>query len=297
MPDHTDDAPPAPIELSVVIPAFNAAATIAAQLDALQGQQWDAPWEVIVADNGSTDDTAVLVAQRSATDARIRIVDASATKGPAAARNAGAAAAIGSSIAFCDADDVVGDHWVETMGATLRRVPFVTGPQEYRVLNEPWLHGVYGTRSATELQYFAGIFPFGPSANLGIHRNVFAGIGGFDSSLAVGEDLDLCMRLWLQGVALEFVPGALVHYRYRESFRALWRQAITYGAASPVMARRLAESECPTPSRWHGARNWVWLVRKLPSLRSKAGRARWVVVAGGSAGRLVGSIRARFLML
>lgn len=297
MSNHPDDAPSGPIELSVVIPAFNAESTIVAQLDALQGQQWDAPWEVVVADNGSTDETAALVAQRAATDARIRLVDASDHRGAAHARNCAVAAAQGASIAFCDADDVVGDGWLAAMGSALRRTSFVTGPQEFKVLNESWLHGIYGTRPATELQLFAGIFPFGATANLGIQRGLFDRLHGFDTSIAVYEDLDLCLRVWLDGVMLEFVPEAVVHYRYRENLRALWRQAITYGAASPAMARRLADAGRRTPSRWDGARNWLWLVRKLPSLRSRAGRARWVVVAGGSLGRLVGSVRSRYLML
>ena len=137
MPNHPDDASSGPIELSVVVPAFNAAATIGAQLDALQRQHWDAPWEVIVADNGSTDNTAALVAQRAATDGRIRLVDASDARGAAHARNRAVAAARGSVIAFCDADDVVGAGWVAAMGSALKRTPFVTGPQEYKTLNEP----------------------------------------------------------------------------------------------------------------------------------------------------------------
>jgi glycosyltransferase involved in cell wall biosynthesis len=46
------------IELSVVIPAFNASMTIADQVRALRKQQWDGEWEAIVVDNGSVDDTA-----------------------------------------------------------------------------------------------------------------------------------------------------------------------------------------------------------------------------------------------
>ncbi len=296
MPDESPPAAAISVELSVVMPAFNAASTIGAQLDALQKQHWDSSWEVIVADNGSTDTTAAIVSRRAANDPRIRLLDAGDHRGAAHARNAAVRVARGTSIAFCDADDVVGDRWVAAMGTALRETPFVTGPQEYKALNEPWLHAVYGARPAVELQLFAGIFPFGPTANLGIRRDLFERLGGFDTSIAVYEDLELCLRAWLDGVELQFVPDAIVHYRYRSTVRGLWQQAVTYGAAGPVIARRLVDAGRPGPSRWHGAKNWLWLVRKLPSLRSQAGRARWVVVAGGSAGRLLGSVRARRLM-
>ena len=288
---------PAIIELSVVIPAFNAGATIGAQLDALQSQDWHGAWEVIVADNGSTDNTAAIVARRAATDSRIRLTGACDEKGASHARNSAVAVSMGRSIAFCDADDVVGEQWVAAMGSALRKASFVTGPQEYVRLNEPWLHGVYGTRTATERQSFSGIFPIGPSANLGFSRELFERLGGFDRSMAVGEDLELCLRAWLNGVDLQFVPEAIVHYRYRSSISGLWKQAVTYGAAAPDIARRLKVAGRPSPPPWRGAKNWLWLLRHIPSVRSQAGRAKWVVVAGGSTGRLLGSIRTRHVML
>lgn len=287
----------ASIELSVVMPAFNAASTIGAQLDALQSQEWSGSWEVVVADNGSTDNTVAIVSARAATDSRIRLIDAGEVRGASHARNSAIAASTGTSIAFCDSDDVVGDRWVAAMGSVLRDYPFVTGPQEYVLLNEPWLHGVYGTRPATELQLFADIFPFGPTANLGISRELFERLGGFDRSIAVYEDLELCLRAWLAGVDLQFVPEAMVHYRYRSSMRGLWKQAVSYGAATPDIARRLKVAGRLRPPPWRGVKNWLWLLRRLPSLRSQAGRAKWVVVAGGCAGRLRGSIRARHLTL
>jgi GT2 family glycosyltransferase len=159
------------------------------------------------------------------------------------------------------------------------------------------LHGAYGTRGAFELQRFAGVFPFGPTANLGIRRELFDRLGGFDILVNVGEDLDLCLRAWLADAELQFVPAATVHYRYREGLAGLWKQAVTYGAAAPDVARRLAAAGHPVPARWRGTKNWFWLIRKLPTLRSKSGRARWTVVAGGSVGRMLGSIRARYVML
>jgi glycosyltransferase involved in cell wall biosynthesis len=296
----TDDLQPAlsdEVELSVVMPAFNAAFTIDEQLRALINQSWDGKWEILVADNGSTDDTAARVMAFATIDRRIRLLDASGRRGAAYARNLAVTNAKGRLIAFCDADDVVGDQWVAAMGDALRVHSFVTGPQEHERLNEPWLHGVYGTRPARELQMFRGVFPFGPTANLGIRRDTFHSIGGFDTGIAVYEDLELCQRAWFAGVELKFVPNISVHYRYRHRVPDLFRQALAYGRAAPDITRRLAERGDAIPSRWRGVRNWLWLFRELPSTRSKAGRARWAVVAGGAVGRLAGSARARYLVL
>jgi glycosyltransferase involved in cell wall biosynthesis len=297
MPDVPPQRAARPVELSVVVAAYNAADTIEAQLRALLGQEWDGLWEVVIADNGSSDGTGDIVGRVADGDARVRIVDASDLAGAGHARNVGVREALGASIAFCDADDVVGAGWVAAMGDALRQAPFVTGPQEYETLNPRWMHGAFGTRTAKELQWFSGIFPFGPTANLGIRRPLFEVVGGFDNDFRVGQDLDLCLRVWLTGEQLQFVDAAVVHYRYRADMGSLWRRARQYGAVAPAISRRLADEGCSTPSPWHGARNWLWLVRRVPSLRSKSGRARWVVVAGGCTGRLTGSIRARQLML
>jgi glycosyltransferase involved in cell wall biosynthesis len=284
------------MDLSIIIPALNAVSTLGAQLDALEHQQWDGRWEVVVADNGSTDGTRDLVLAR-VSGGRIRLVDASDAKGAAHARNAGTAATSGRSIAFCDADDVVAPGWVAAVGEALRQAPFVTGPQERALLNEPWLREVWGTTPPDRPQVFAGILPFGPTANLGLQRWVFEQAGGFDPSVTVYEDVDLCRRLWAAGVPLTHVPEAVVHYRHRSSLGGLFRQALTYGAAHPAIVRSLSEEGRPTPPRLGGLRSWLWLVRRLVVLRTRAGRARWVVVAGGSLGRLVGSVRHRFLFL
>lgn len=293
----TTDSPvgDAEIELSVVIPAYNAALTLGEQLDALAAQQWSGTWEIVVADNGSTDSTRQLLEERASD--RLRWVDASGRRGAAHARNVGAAHARGQMLLFCDADDVVGVGWVEAMGETLRHRPAATGPQEHERLNPPWLHGVYGTASARGMQSFEGIFPFGPTANLGLSREVFDALGGFDEGITVYEDLDLCRRLWMAGLDLAFVPDAIVHYRYRHRPRELFRHARHYGAAHPAVARELAQHDKPTPSRWRGLRRWGWLLRHLPIVGSRAERARWLVVAGGCVGRVLGSVRARYVLL
>lgn len=85
-------------ELSVIIAARNEAGTLPAQLEAVLAQECGEPWEVIVADNGSTDGTQDVVRALAARDSRLRLVDASARPGSSYARNHAVLAAASSSI-------------------------------------------------------------------------------------------------------------------------------------------------------------------------------------------------------
>ena len=100
---HAAHGAPSP-EVSVVIPAYNAQATLAQTLASVLAQTLDA-WEAIVVDDGSTDGTAAIVAAFAARDPRVRCITG-AHRGVSAARNLGIAAARGSLVAFLDADDL-----------------------------------------------------------------------------------------------------------------------------------------------------------------------------------------------
>ncbi|MEM9163322.1 MAG: glycosyltransferase family A protein, partial [Cyanobacteria bacterium P01_F01_bin.4] len=115
------------MQLSVIIPCFNAAETLSFQLDAFSQQQWEQDWELIIVDNGSTDQTIAIAKRYADKISHLRIVDASERKGAAYARNYGAQMALGASLAFCDADDEVAPGWVAAMGQGLERFDLVAG--------------------------------------------------------------------------------------------------------------------------------------------------------------------------
>jgi glycosyltransferase involved in cell wall biosynthesis len=100
------------MKLSVVIPCYNAESTIEEQLDALADQHWIEPWEVVVANNRCTDNSIAIVRSYQSKIPNLRIVDASERQGQPYALNIGAEAALGEALAFCDADDVVGEGWL-----------------------------------------------------------------------------------------------------------------------------------------------------------------------------------------
>jgi glycosyltransferase involved in cell wall biosynthesis len=277
------------VELTVVVPVRNGVETIGEQLDALLASEWDGSWELVVADNGSRDQSRQIVEHYVARDPRVRLVNASDGVGAAHARNAGMRAAWGSAVAFCDADDVVGTGWLPAMGHALRAHDFVTGPLEVHRLNPPWVAGSRGRAIERGPGDFLGLFAFAPTCNLGVRRALALQAGGFDARLAAGEDIEFSLRLQLQGIPLTYVDDAVVHYRYRQSVGALWHQARTYGRAQESLVGLLRGLGTPVPASAE-LRRWLWLARNITSLVSRGGRARWTWVAGGCAGRLEGRL-------
>jgi glycosyltransferase involved in cell wall biosynthesis len=278
--------------LTVVIPAHNAAGTIMEQLDAVLAQEWAPGFEVVVADNLSTDATAELVRRRMEADERVRLVGAPEGRGASYGRNAGVAAARSESIAFCDADDVVSPGWVESMGKALQSHDLVAGRVDVLTLNEPGLARSRGLAMADGPGRF-GPVSFAHGCNMGVRRTALEAVGGWDGAVRTGEDIELCLRLWQGGVGLHYEPSAEVRYRIRGTEAAQWRQAVRYGAAHVDLVRRLEVRQLARPSRLRGLRNLAWLVRHCGDTRNPARRPHWLWTAGLSLGHVEGSVRYR----
>ena len=273
--------------LSVVIPARNAASTIATQLAALAAQRVPAGVELIVADNGSTDRT-VAVAEAWADALPLRVVDASARRGAAAARNIGAAASAGSLLVFVDADDVVMPGWLDAW-ATVEPGPAIAGGPVVFFSGEPPTE----VRTVpTWLTVHMGFLPYALGANLGVWRTAFERLGGFDESWAVAEDIELSWRLQLAGEQIGFVPDAVVAKRDAPTLSTALRQHYRYGAADPRLYHAFRDRGVAPPNARATARSYAGVVARLPLLGRADQRRKWSHQAGRRAGRVVGSIRS-----
>ena len=270
--------------LVVIIAAHNEAGTVGAQLDALTSQPCPVDVRFVVVDNNSSDDTVGVVRSRAEHDERITLLAAHDGVGAGYARNAGAARTESEWIAFCDADDIVADTWLGAIATALETHAFVAGPLEVERLNEPWVAGSRGSSLSTGMSVFEETFPIASSCNLGIHRDTFDAVSGFDETFRYGQDTELSMRLWQAGVELHFVPEALVHYRYRASMRAIFGQSRRFGAAHPRLIARLRAAGTTVDNRSSEWRRWLWLARSVPTVFNRAGRARWLWVAGRQIG-------------
>jgi glycosyltransferase involved in cell wall biosynthesis len=280
-------------EVSVVVPAHDAAATLGAQLDALLAQVCARTYEIVVVDNRSTDATARLTSERTDADARVRLVPAMGGSGPSYARNVGFAACRAESVVCCDADDVVGPGWLDALARALDEHEYVGGPLEVDMLNATWVADGRGRWGAQGPGRFADV-DFAHGCNLGIRKSLYVAVGGLDEALHAGEEVDLALRLARRGVALRFVPDAVVHYRFRVGIVATWRQARAHGRVARTLERRarsLLGRTDPFPE--HATiRRALWLLTHAYRLATRAGRVRWTWIAGYEVGRLSPAIEA-----
>lgn len=288
------------MKLSVIIPCLNAADTVAVQLEALANQQWSEPWEVIVADNGSTDKSIAIVEQYREKLPNLHIIDASDQPGSAHVRNVGVLAATGDAIAFCDADDEVASGWVEAMGEALSKYDLVAGKRDFKKLNEPLLLKFRLKEQEDKLlEYnYPPYLPFASSSNLGVKRLVHESIGGFDEAMLRLADLDYCWKIQLAGTQLHFVPNAIVHYRFRNNLNDLYHQAYLWGEYHVLLYKKYRPLGMPKLQWKRGVKAWIRLLLKfLPQVRHEQSRVKWVRKFAGRFGRLQGCIKYRVLAL
>jgi glycosyltransferase involved in cell wall biosynthesis len=286
---------PAPELISVVMPVRNGSETIGEQLRALAGQSYTGAWEIVIADNGSTDGTAALARACAPANVELRVVDASARPGSSFARNRGATEAHGDFLAFCDADDIVVPGWLDAMANAAREFDVVTGPQDASEINAPDIQQWRPPR-ATELPS-SGFLPYAPSCNLGVWADAYAHTGGFKEEYPQAHDVEWSWRAQLASLAFGYAPDAVVHYRYRSSIRGVARQAYLSGLDSARLYRDYKSQGMPRPAVRRALRTWLWLIVRLPWMMSRERRGIWVRRAGEAWGRLRGSVRFRVVFL
>jgi glycosyltransferase involved in cell wall biosynthesis len=285
------------MKLSVVIPCLNGAGTLAAQLDALANQQWSQPWEVVIADNGSTDESVAIAQGFQRRIPSLRIVDASGRRGQPYALNAGAAAAKGEAVAFTDADDEVAPGWVAAMGDALAVHDFVACRVDVEKLNPPGKRMRSSQSRGLQRHSYPPYLPHAGGGTLGIKRRLFEGVGGFDESLPYLHDTDLCWRVQLAGTELHFVPDAVVHVRQRHSYFGRYRQAIGWAEYAVLLHKRYQPLGMPRLSWRQGLKSWKNLAWMLTHIRNREDMTRCAWEVGWRLGRVRGSIKHRVLSL
>jgi glycosyltransferase involved in cell wall biosynthesis len=274
--------------ISVIVPVRNGMPWLSEQLQALVEQDYAGDWEVVVADNGSTDLTPMVAQEWAERHDRIRCTDASKVNGAPAARNAGVRAARGDLLAFCDADDIVQPGWLANCARALEEVDVMAGVFDFWSLN-----GLRASPPKPASMRQLGFLPAGLGANLAVRRDAFEAVGGFAEELLIGEDIDLCWRLQLSGYRFVIEFKAIVAKRERNEFKLVFRQAAGYGRSGPALYRR-HRSGGARRNLTGAAKSWLWLLLLSPQLVTAGNRRiEWARAAGMRSGRLVGSIRER----
>lgn len=223
------------MSVSVVVPAYNASQTLGSCLDALTRQTYPRDsYEIIVVDDGSTDSTAEVAGRYPVSYLHQE------NRGPATARNVGAATGSGEILLFTDSDCIPTVDWIEEMVAPFRQDEVMA------------VKGAYRTRQREIVARFAQIefeerFTLLEKAgktdmvdtySAGYRHHIFTEFGGFDTRFPVAnnEDTELSYRMATMNVPMVFNPRAIVyhlghpnsviHYARLKFGRGYWRMAV-----------------------------------------------------------------------
>jgi glycosyltransferase involved in cell wall biosynthesis len=282
------------MRISIILACYNNAKTIGQQLEAIASQHWTDSWEVIVSDNGSTDDSLEVVEQYRSRLPELRVVHAGDRRGCAHAKHVGAQAATGEALLFCDSDDEVAPGWLMAMGQALSQLDFVACRIDTKKLNPGWtqIHDSLQQDGLLKLRFYPYLYHAG-GCSLGVKRDVYEVVGGFDETFTYVSDAEFCCKVQLSGVALHFVPSALLYYRYRTTCRGIYRQARNWGRESVHLFKKYRLRGQSDRWRWHAyIAAWRTALKDLPSVpRNANARARFSWVVGWQVGLLLGSVR------
>ncbi len=287
-----------PLDVSVVIPVYNPGPLLAQQLDALRSQDFGGSWEVVIADNGTTDGS--LDALGGIRDVPVRVVDARSRRGPSHARNVGAQAARGRWLAFCDADDVAAPEWLSRLFDARATGDVIAGVYDIARLNAPELSSLRGTSD-----YWKGLpkgpcgfLPFANTGNMMIRRDAFVSMCGFDESLSHCEDVEFSWRAQLAGLSLALAPEAVIGYRFRATALDTFRQMKQYTLAETQLYLRYRDAGARRQSPSQVLARAFWVVSRSPyAVLDTKRRFLWFSVAGTLVGRVRGSLRYRVVYL
>jgi len=237
------------VSVSVIIPTFNGASRIGDCLDALLQQTRRHNAEVLIVNDGSTDNTADVVARYP----DVRLIN-QANAGPAAARNRGAQEARGTILLFTDDDCVPMPDWLANMIEPFRN-PEVIG-----------VKGVYRTRQNSLAARFVQIeyedryrlmaslpsIDFVDTYSAGLRRDRFLQMNGYDTTfpVACAEDAELSYRMSARGWIMKFNPAAVVHHTHPETFWRYFKKKYKFAfwrvlAVSKNPSKTLKDSHTP----------------------------------------------------
>ena len=227
--------------VSIIIPVRNRPDEIAACLDSLQLIDYpDDKIEIIVVDDASDDATPDVVANYP-----VQLIRLDRHRQASYCRNLGARQASGAVLAFIDSDCLADPQWLKRLlpafeDSTLAAV----GGRVDGVFEEKWLDRYEKAKSSLMVSSRAkrsqpdDPFFYVPACNFLVRREIFLELGGFNTQMVVGEDVDLCWRLQSRDHGLEFRPDGSVYHKHRNDLYSFCRRRFDYGTSEPLLQKR-----------------------------------------------------------
>src|SRR4051812_11155636 len=263
--------------VSILIPAYNEEAVIATSVRA--ALESDYPhFEVLVLDDGSSDDTEATATKAAAGDRRFRVLRDPVNRGKAEQLNVGFARARHGLVIVTDADTHMHPHAIRFLVARLESSPVLAA-----VAGGPHVTNRTGLICAMQVLEAAAIIGLvrrtqSLTGRVGVVAGVLAvfrrerviAVGGYDGRMAT-EDIDLTWRLLMAGWQTAYEPRALVGMQVPSSLAALWAQRKRWARGQGEVLHAHLREVC----RWRNHRMWLLGLESLSSLI-------WVVCLLGS---------------
>ncbi len=236
---------------SVIVCSYNGARTLAACLESL-GKLNYPEYEVILVDDGSTDDTAYVASQFP----NVRYIHQE-NHGLSHARNTGAAGAKGEVLVYTDSDCMADVDWLAYLIGTLVSGDYAgVGGPNIPPLAQNWIQACVAAAPGgpSHVLLTDTIAEHIPGCNMAFYRWAFDLVGGFDPEYRkAGDDVDFCWRVQQAGGVIAFSPAAIVWHHRRFTLRAFFNQQHGYGEAESLLRFKHLIFFGPTgTAKWRG---------------------------------------------
>ncbi len=228
------------LDVSVIIPTFNGGSRIGNCLTALLAQTELRKAEILVVNDGSTDNTVDVVQRYSF----VRLIS-QANGGPAKARNRAAAEASGNVIVFTDDDCVPAPGWLDAMLAPFEDSQIVATKGAYRTQQKSLIARFVQIEYESKYRVMA-VFPFIDFVDTyaaAFRRDRFLEMGGYDTSfpVACAEDVELSYRMSARGWKMKFVPEAIVYHTHAATLASYLRKKYKFAYWRMLAVRKNPE--------------------------------------------------------
>lgn len=224
--------------VSVIVAVYNRAREIGQCLESLLSLDYpSSKFEIIVVDDGSSDDTRHVVSGYD-----VKLITLPENLGQSAARNRGVEVACGEIVAFVDSDCIAHPGWLKDL------VPYFLDSRNVLVggyvasyYRESLLDRYEEVKSPLNMgeETVVGVGAesdfYVPTCNMLVRKDRYVQVGGLDEQMRVGEDVDLCWRLKEHGHRLVYVPRGVVRHKHRNHLLEGFKRRFQYGESEPML--------------------------------------------------------------
>jgi len=215
------------VDTSVIIPVYNDPDGLQTTVDSLLNQTYE-DYEIIIVDNGSTDNT-LEIAKDYSQHSNVRVAIENVIQGSYAARNTGIEASQGDVLAFVDADMWVENDYIEVVSNKIQTANVDYIGCNVEVASSGDILSRYVTAIGFPVKRYIEVGQFAPTCCLTVHRRVIEDVGSFDERLISSGDAEFGKRVAKAGYKIEYVPDITIYHPARSTWSELRSKYIRVG--------------------------------------------------------------------